>query len=88
MEKALEFQTLDDDGVRQRGGGSLSEAKPASFDRDRYELARVGKQQVLKVSRILSNGHDLLTISASLRTGQHDWTVLRFDVHLGEHISV
>lgn len=50
MEKALEFQTLDDDGVRQRGGGSLSEAKPVSFDRDRYELARVGKEQVLKVS--------------------------------------
>ena len=50
MEKAIEFQTLDDDGVRQRGTGSLSEAKPASFDRDRYELARVGKQQVLKVS--------------------------------------
>lgn len=50
MEKGIEFQTLDDEGVRQRGGGSLSEAKPASFDRDRYELARVGKQQVLKVS--------------------------------------
>ncbi|KAJ4359907.1 uncharacterized protein N0V89_000464 [Didymosphaeria variabile] len=48
MEKALEFQTLDDDGVRQRGGGSISEMKPVSFDRDRYELARVGKQQVLK----------------------------------------
>ncbi|KAK7187759.1 hypothetical protein DPSP01_010807 [Paraphaeosphaeria sporulosa] len=48
MEKVLEFQTLDDDGVRHRGGGSLSEVKPASFDRDRYELARVGKEQVLK----------------------------------------
>ena len=52
MEKTLEFQTLDDEGVRQRGGGSLSEAKPVSFDKDRYELARVGKQQVLKVCNV------------------------------------
>lgn len=50
MEKVLEFQTLDDEGLRQRGHGSLSDAKPPSFDRDRYDLARVGKQQVLKVS--------------------------------------
>ena len=52
MEKTLEFQTLDDEGVRQRDGGSLSEAKPVSFDKDRYELARVGKQQVLKVGNV------------------------------------
>jgi hypothetical protein len=88
MEKVLEFQTLDDDGVRQRGGGSLSEAKPVSFDRDRYELARVGKEQVLKVSAVLhQNQHDL-TIAASFRFGEHDRAVLRAYVHLGEYISV
>lgn len=50
MEKAIDLQTFDDDILRQRGKSSVSDAKGASdFDRDRYELARVGKKQVLKV---------------------------------------
>ncbi|KAJ4292061.1 hypothetical protein N0V90_009960 [Kalmusia sp. IMI 367209] len=75
MEKVLEFQTLDDDGVRQRGGGSLSEAKPASFDRDRYELARVGKQQVLKRRFGLVSRSEL---SSAIPTagGQYHWVSL------------
>jgi hypothetical protein len=88
MEKVLEFQTLDDDGVHHRGGGSLSEAKPVSFDRDSYELARVGKEQVLKVSALLHHKRHGLTIPASLWVGEHDRIVLRAYVHLGEHISV
>jgi hypothetical protein len=50
MEKTVELQTLEDE-VLHRKGRTVSETKAASFDRDRYELARAGKQQVLKVSR-------------------------------------
>lgn len=50
MEKHIDLQTFnDDDGPRARANGSLSEAKGKGFDKDRYELARAGKQQVLKV---------------------------------------
>jgi choline transport protein len=50
MEKAFELQTLDEEVLHFRGQRSVSESKMASdFDRDRYELARAGKQQVLKV---------------------------------------
>jgi choline transport protein len=49
MEKRVDLQTFDDAVLRARGQGSLSESKGQDFDRDRYELARVGKQQVLKV---------------------------------------
>jgi choline transport protein len=50
MEKGTDLQTFDNDILRARGNGSISESKGKSdFDRDRYELARVGKQQVLKV---------------------------------------
>lgn len=53
MEKAIEFQAFDDDILRQRAKSSVSEAKAAGdFDRDKYELARVGKKQVLKVGRV------------------------------------
>ena len=48
MEKGIDLQTFDDD-LRARNKGSISESKGQDFDRDRYELARVGKQQVLKV---------------------------------------
>jgi choline transport protein len=52
MEKSIDLQTLDDE-LRQRRKNSVSEAKDANdFDRDRYELARAGKQQVLKVSSV------------------------------------
>jgi len=57
MDKMIEFQTLNDEGVHQRARvGSVSEIKAASFDRDRYELARVGKQQVLKVCITFQSG--------------------------------
>lgn len=50
MEKQIDLQTFDRDVLRNRTGkDSLSEAKGQEFDRDRYELARVGKEQVLKV---------------------------------------
>ncbi|KAJ4362981.1 hypothetical protein N0V83_010098 [Neocucurbitaria cava] len=47
MEKRIDLQTFDDD-LRARNKGSISESKGQDFDKDRYELARVGKQQVLK----------------------------------------
>jgi len=49
MEKRINLQTFDDDSLRARDKGSVSDSKGQGFDRDRYELARVGKQQVLKV---------------------------------------
>lgn len=50
MEKHVELQTFNNDGLRnRRDKDSISEAKGAEFDRDRYELAKVGKEQVLKV---------------------------------------
>jgi len=49
MEKHIDLQAFDDDAIRARRKISISEAKGQDFDRDRYELARVGKQQVLKV---------------------------------------
>ncbi|KAJ4987854.1 amino acid permease [Stagonosporopsis vannaccii] len=49
MEKHVELQTLDGDTVRhRRDKDSVSDGKGQEFDRDRYELARVGKEQVLK----------------------------------------
>ena len=50
MEKHVELADFNNDGLRnRRDKDSISEAKGADFDRDRYELARVGKEQVLKV---------------------------------------
>jgi hypothetical protein len=50
MEKNMDLQHFDDDGLRARGKGSISDQKKAGdFDQDRYDLARVGKEQVLKV---------------------------------------
>lgn len=50
MEKHIELQPFNGDGLRnRRDKDSISEVKGAEFDRDRYELARVGKEQVLKV---------------------------------------
>jgi choline transport protein len=59
MEKSIDLQTFDDDIVRARGKGSVAESKGQDFDRDRYELARVGKQQVLKVRRVRSPSIDM-----------------------------
>ncbi|KAF1960761.1 amino acid transporter [Byssothecium circinans] len=48
MEKTIDLQTFEDE-FRQRAKSSVSEAKGVNdFDRDRYELARAGKEQVLK----------------------------------------
>lgn len=53
MEKRIDLQGFDDDILRARGKSSISESKGnQEFDRDRYELARVGKQQVLKVRQL------------------------------------
>jgi choline transport protein len=49
MEKNIDLQSFDDDGLRARGKGSISETQKQEY-RDRLDLARVGKQQVLKVS--------------------------------------
>ena len=50
MEKHLELQNFDGNVLRnRRDKDSISDAKGQEFDRDRYELARVGKEQVLKV---------------------------------------
>ena len=49
MEKHIDLQAFDGDILRNRGKDSISEVKGQEFDRDRYELARVGKEQVLKV---------------------------------------
>jgi hypothetical protein len=50
MEKTIELQTLDEEVLHRRRNASVSESKaPSDFDRDRLELARVGKKQVLKV---------------------------------------
>ncbi|CAN9135197.1 unnamed protein product [Alternaria alternata] len=48
MKKHIDLQTFDHEILRQRGRGSISEGKGPKFDRDKYELARVGKEQVLK----------------------------------------
>ncbi|PSN69517.1 amino acid transporter [Corynespora cassiicola Philippines] len=48
MEKHIELQTLDDAVLRSRGKGPITDSKPHGFDRDQYELARIGKKQVLK----------------------------------------
>lgn len=51
MEKRIGLQNLDNDILRARDRRLVvAETKGHDFDRDRYELARVGKEQVLKVS--------------------------------------
>lgn len=53
MEKTIQLQTLDEAAINHRGKPSVSESKaPSDFDRDKNELARVGKKQVLKVCKI------------------------------------
>ncbi|EOA90567.1 uncharacterized protein SETTUDRAFT_29418 [Exserohilum turcica Et28A] len=49
MEKRIGLQNLDNDILRARDRRLVvAETKGHDFDRDRYELARVGKEQVLK----------------------------------------
>ncbi|KAF2197262.1 amino acid transporter [Delitschia confertaspora ATCC 74209] len=47
MDKTVELQTVDDEGLHNRHQVSESN-RDKDFDRDRYELARAGKKQVLK----------------------------------------
>ncbi|KAF2475870.1 amino acid transporter [Lindgomyces ingoldianus] len=47
MDKIIELQTLDDEVLHLRRKG-LESKLASDFDRDKYELARVGKKQVLK----------------------------------------
>lgn len=55
MEKRIHLQNIDDEGVLQpRERRLVSGSKVQQFDRDRYELARVGKEQVLKVTGLPS----------------------------------
>ncbi|KAL5117133.1 hypothetical protein ACEQ8H_004958 [Pleosporales sp. CAS-2024a] len=76
MEKHIDLQSFDDDGIRARRHNSMSDVKGHDFngDRDRYELARVGKQQVLKV--------------ATFRVGEHDRPLVWTDVHLGKIFAI
>lgn len=69
MEKHHELQDLDRHAVlrNRREKDSLSGVKGQEFDRDRYELARVGKEQVLKVrSQVLSSTRKAHRNSAAL----------------------
>ena len=91
MEKHIDLQTFnDDDGPRARVNGSMSEAKGKGFDKDRYELARAGKQQVLKVRSPLLARSCLseLTMAASLWLGQYDRSFVWSYVHLGKSTRV
>lgn len=57
MEKHVELQNFDSDMLRnRRDKDSISDVKGQEFDRDRYELARVGKEQVLKVCDHITRG--------------------------------
>jgi choline transport protein len=49
MEKGIGLRAMNEDGLRVRDQGSISDSKGQDFDQDRYDLARVGKKQVLKV---------------------------------------
>lgn len=50
MEKNMDLQHFDEDGLRVRAKSSISDRKGGQeFDQDRDDLARVGKKQVLKV---------------------------------------
>jgi hypothetical protein len=76
MEKRIDLQNFDDDHLRARGKGSLLESKGQEFDRDRYELARVGKKQVLKVSFAFKDGLSGLTALAPVWFGFDDRSFL------------
>ena len=84
MEKQIELQRFNHEPLRPRGRGSISEGKGQRFDNDRYELAKVGKKQVLKVCSVLTIVMTGLIMVASLRTGVYDWTLMRIDVYLGD----
>ena len=50
MGKSMDLQTFDGDYFRPTAQDPKSESKEHhGYDRDRYKLARAGKEQVLKV---------------------------------------
>lgn len=58
MEKRIDLQSFDEDAILQsRTRRTMAGSKGQQFDRDRYELARVGKKQVLKVSAVPAYTH-------------------------------
>lgn len=88
MEKHIELQRFNHELLRPRGRGSNSEGKGQQFDHDRYELAKVGKKQVLKVCSVLTTCLSRLIMVAPLRTGVDDRSLLWVDVYLGDFTCV
>jgi hypothetical protein len=88
MDKHIDLQTFNHELMRPRGRGFISKGKGQHFDRDRYELAKVGKKQVLKVFSISEIHPFFLIILASLWTGVDDRPLLWVDVHLGDFACV
>jgi hypothetical protein len=88
MEKGIDLRSLNNDVHRARDRGSILDSKGQEFDHDKYELARVGKKQVLKVRSLYWRGFLRLTDVASLWTGEHDGALVRLDVYLGKSIGV
>jgi choline transport protein len=56
MEKGIDLRALNNDVHRARDRGSILDSKGQEFDHDKYELARVGKKQVLKVRSLCWRG--------------------------------
>lgn len=88
----MELQTFDKDVMMRRRleKDSISDFKAGNNqdDRDRYELERVGKKQVLKVSIHLLRIIAELTMTAPLRPGIYDRSFLRSDVYMGKSACV
>jgi hypothetical protein len=88
MDKHIDLQTFNHELLRPRGRVSISKGKGQQFDRDRYELARVGKEQVLKVCSISETHPVVLIMLAPLWTGVDDRPLLWVDVYLGDFACV
>ncbi|KAL8750575.1 MAG: hypothetical protein Q9199_006981 [Rusavskia elegans] len=60
----------------------------SSYDRDRDELARLGKKQVLKVrGRKTTNGHDTDHDVAEFRLHVNAWVLLYHHGNMGGHVG-
>jgi choline transport protein len=55
MDKAVELHTLEDEVIRERKPHDMKLG--TEFDKDKYELAKTGKKQVLKVLDASSPKH-------------------------------
>jgi hypothetical protein len=70
MEETIDRQTSVVE-FRQRAKSSVSETKDViEFDRDKYELALVGKEQILKVSELASYAS---IMKANTNSAASDW---------------